>query len=151
MKPIQILKPTENITLENVKKSNYWELIALIVWNHYREKKYQNEKDIIISENYYGKHPTNGSRSYCSDWASPSYTEKDYIRTLGSIVIQFERSDYTTYIYLSVETGNVSYFGIYKDKTETRSPQYTGASTIQVMNWMLEHEFIKAKISHYIK
>jgi hypothetical protein len=48
------LRP-KNITLENVRKSNYWDLIASLVWNHYSEKEFQDESRIEITENWYGK------------------------------------------------------------------------------------------------
>lgn len=135
-----MLKPTNNITLENVKNSNYWELIALIVWNHYREEKYQDESSIKITEDWYGKHKSGGS--YNIKWNNPEFKEEGYVRTLYSIQIEFTRNDYITYIDIKVETGNISYFGIYTDKSKKRSPNYS-PSNINLMNWMLENKFIE--------
>ncbi len=134
------LQATNNITLENVRKSNYWELIALIVWNHYREKKFQEEENVIFSEEYYGK--GKGMSSHSSQWNDPNFTEGSCIRTLGSIRIKFIRSDYTTFININVETGNIYHFAIYNDKGNNKTPHHY-PQAIDLMNWMLEHEFIE--------
>ena len=42
----------KNINLESIKKSKYWDLIAILVWNHYSEKQYQDESMIEFEENY---------------------------------------------------------------------------------------------------
>lgn len=131
---------TKNITLENVKKSNYWELIALVVWNHYREKKYQDESKVQIIEQWYGK--SNGCSSHSDQWNNPNYSENKFVRTLDKIKIIFTRSDYTTFIGIDVETGNVSYYAIFNDKNNDRTPNLYPQS-IDLMNWMLEHDFIQ--------
>lgn len=45
----------QNITLENVKNSDYWNLIAILVWDHYSEKEEQDESKIKIEESWFGK------------------------------------------------------------------------------------------------
>jgi len=64
----------ENITLENVKKSNYWDLISILVWNHYSDKEYQEEDKIEITESWYGK--THGGSSHSSDWNNTNYQQE---------------------------------------------------------------------------
>lgn len=43
-----MLKP-KNITLERVKQSKYWDLIGIMIWNHYSEFRYQRESMIEIT------------------------------------------------------------------------------------------------------
>jgi len=40
----------QDITLEKIKQPNYWDLMAIIIWNHYSEEKYQDESKIKIEE-----------------------------------------------------------------------------------------------------
>lgn len=131
----------KNITLENVKKSKYWDLISILVWNHYSEEKYQDESAIEITENWYGKF--SGGSSHSDKWNSPDYCEEGCVRTLGSIVITFTRSDYVTYIYIHVN-GDISCFGQYVSaEKESKSPHYDGAQrNLTVTNWMMENNFI---------
>ncbi len=75
-----MLKVTNKLTLENVKKSNYWDLISYIVWNHYSETRYQDETLIEIKENWYGK-GENGNSSHNNYWNNADYTELNYKRT----------------------------------------------------------------------
>jgi len=135
----------KNITLENVKKSTYWKLISILVWNHYSELKYQEESAIEITEDWYGKCSSGGS--YASKWDTPGYFEEGYVRTLNAIVIKFTRSDYVTYIYIDT-TGNISCFGIYTDeeKGKSKSPHYEGSQkNLDITNWMIENNFIDIK------
>ena len=135
-----------NITLERVKNSNYWELIARIVWNHYREERYQDNSMVSFQEEWYGKQENGSSNS--DDWNNPDYTEKDYVRTLGDIKITFTRTDYVTHIYINVETGNIMYFGVYTDKEKTNQPCHHSAQAVQLMNWMLEHNLLSVESSN---
>jgi len=64
----------QNITLENVKKSDYWNLISILVWNHYSEEKYQDDSKIEIKEDWYGK--CNSGGSYSSYWDDPSHSKE---------------------------------------------------------------------------
>lgn len=132
-----------NITLENVKKSNYWKLISILVWNHYSEKRFQEESKIDIKEDWYGK--CNNGGSYAQRWNNPNFSEEGYVRTLNSIVITFTRNDYITYIYIHVD-GNIHCFGKYtnkKDIEEYKRPNYTGAErNLDITNWLLENNFI---------
>ena len=111
----------QNITLENVKKSDYWNLISILVWNHYSELEHQEESKIKIEESWFGKFPGGGSYSY--KWNDPNYSEEGSVRTLNAIVITLEREDYTTYIYLYVD-GNINCFGMYSDKSLKKTPHY---------------------------
>ena len=61
----------KNINLESIKKSNYWDLIAILVWNHYSEKSYQDESMIRIEENYYGY--SENVTSHNIKWNNPNY------------------------------------------------------------------------------
>lgn len=134
-----------NITLENVKKSKYWDLIAILVWNHYSEEKYQDETAIKITEKWYGKFP--GGSTHSSRWDDPNYSEKDCVRTLDSILITFTRSDYTTYIYIHAN-GNIHCFGKYidNDEYESKRPNYMGAQrNLDITNWLIENNFITIK------
>lgn len=135
----------KNITLENVKKSNYWDLIAILVWNHYTEKHYQDESKITMEESWYGKGENClSSSSYSSLWNNPNYTEKGFIRTLRTVRIIFERSDYITYININSINGNVSCYGIYTNKDCTKQPYYAGIqSNLDIVNWMIENNFIE--------
>lgn len=136
------LIPTNKITLENVKKSNYWKLISIVVWNHYIEEKYQDESMITIEESYYGKARNGGGTSSHGDkWNNAEYTEEYYIRVLGSVVITFKRSDFTTFFYINVETGNLNYFGFYNDKDKKGSPAFS-PKPIYICNWLLENKFL---------
>ena len=76
---------------------------------------------------------------------NPLYKDPNemFVRTLGSICIKFTRSDYITYIYISVETGNIYYFGIYINPIKQGSPNYHSAKAIELMNWALDNKFIK--------
>ena len=133
-----------NITLENVKKANLWELIAIIVWNHYREARFQEENMIEVSENWCGKTAYGNSTSFSNDWDNPEFTEKDFIRTLHSIDIKFTRSDYIVYIFIHVSDGNVNVYSKYTDKTNEKEPKlYFG--TTDVTNWLLENDLLKVE------
>jgi len=133
----------KNITLENVKKSNYWDLISILVWNHYSEKKYQDESCIEIKESWYGK-GEQGSSSHTIQWDNPLYSDEKFIRTLGQIVIVFKRSDYVTYIYIDLG-GNVHCFGQYlNNKEEFKVPNYDGIQrNLDITNWMISNGFIE--------
>lgn len=131
-----------NITLEKVKNSNLWELIALIVWNHYREERYQEENMIAVSEDWCGKSAEGGTISYSSDWNNPEHAENNLIRTLQSIQIKFTRTDYVVYISIKIDTGNISVFGIYTDKENKKNPHFYYGN-IDVTNWMLENNLLK--------
>ena len=130
-----------NITLENVKKSKYWDLISILVWNHYSEKKYQDESCIEITEDWCGKF--DGGSSHTHKWDDPNYSEEGYVRTLNAIVITFKRSDYITHIYIYCERGNINTFGSYIEKSN-KYPHYEGSKrNIDITNWMLENNLIK--------
>lgn len=133
------LIPTKDITLENVKNSNYWDLIAMCVWNHYSEERYQDNSKIEIKESWYGK--TKGGSSHNEKWNKSDYKEDNYVRTLGSIIITFKRSDFNTYISINVENGNVNVYGIYKKTEEIKSVNYT-IKPLNICNWMLNNGFI---------
>jgi len=129
----------QNITLENVKKSDYWNLISILVWNHYSEEKYQDDSKIEIKEDWYGK--CNSGGSYSSYWDDPSHSEDGYVRTLKSISIIFKRSDYDTYIHVNTD-GNIYCYGIYHDR-EQGAPDYGGAQrNLEITNWMIKNNFI---------
>lgn len=141
----------ENITLENVKKSKYWDLISILVWNHYAEKKFQDESMIEIKESYCGKSINGSSIMFSSDWNNPDYTEDGYERTLNAIKIIFTRSDYITYISITTN-GRVHTNGIYTDKTKTTQPHYSGAQrSIDITNWLLENKFVEYKSNDHSK
>ena len=129
-----------NITLDNIKNSDYWELIALVVWNHYREKKYQIESNISFKEEWYGK--TNGASSHHNRWNDPNFIKPPFIRTLRSIVIEFKRTDYITNIYINVETGNIYVYGYYTDTEKKALPNYI-IRTLDIVNWMLKNNLLK--------
>lgn len=133
-----------NITLEKVIKSNYWDLIAILVWNHYSEKKFQDNSMIEIKENWYGKARSGSSHS--NHWNDPNYSEPGYVRTLGNIVITFKRSDYITSIYINVN-GNIYTFGYYTDtniQPAGKSPVYEGVQrNLDLTNWMIKNNMLK--------
>ena len=133
----------QNITLENVKNSDYWNLIAILVWDHYSEKEEQDESKIKIEESWFGKlSKFPGGGSYSSKWNNPNYSEEGAVRTLNGIVITFTREDYTTYIYLHVD-GNVNCFGVYSDKSITKAPHYGGLGrNVDITNWLMKNNFI---------
>lgn len=140
IKPIQ-----KNITLENVKKSNYWDLIAILVWNHYSEKRFQDESQIEIKESYCGKSTTGSATMFSNSWDNPDYKEDGWIRTLYAVKIIFTRSDYVTHISINV-TGNISIFGLYTDKNKTTQPTYYGLhQTISIVNWLIKNKFVKSQ------
>lgn len=130
---------TKNITLESVKKSKYWDLIASLVWNHYSEKRYQDESAIEMKEDWFGK-ALNGS-THSSKWDDPNYSEEGYVRTLNAIVIKFTRTDYVTYIYIHAD-GNIYCFGKYTDEEKNKkSPNYNYRN-LDLTNWMIENNLI---------
>ena len=130
----------QNITLENVKKSDYWNLISILVWNHYSELEHQEESKIKIEESWFGKFPGGGSYSY--KWNDPNYSEEGSVRTLNAIVITFAREDYTTYIYLYVD-GNINCFGMYSDKSVKKVPYYGGLRrNLDITNWLMKNNFV---------
>lgn len=132
----------QNITLENVKKSDYWNLISILVWNHYSELEHQEESKIKIEESWFGKFP--GGGSYSNKWNDPNYSEEGSVRTLNAIVITFEREDYTTYIYLYVD-GNINCFGMYSDKSLKKTPHYEGLRrNLDITNWLMKNNFVTA-------
>lgn len=135
-----MLKSTNNITLENVKKSNYWDLISILVWNHYSEKHYQDETKLNFKEIWVGK--SKGVTSHNKMWNDPNHKEGDLVRTLDSILIIFERDDYITYIYIHAD-GNVNCFGMYTDKEKKQSPHYNMHSNLHIINWMINNNFIE--------
>lgn len=140
---MELVPVKENITLENVKNSNYWDLIAILVWNHYSEGKYQENDKIEIAESWYGK--KSGGSSHNSRWNNSNYTEEGYSRTLGGINITFTRSDYVTTITISV-SGNIGCYGYYADKNETKSPNYyTAQRNMDKTNWLLQNNFVTIK------
>ena len=135
---------SQNITLENVKKSDYWNLIAILVWNHYSEKQYQDESMIEFEENYRGV--SNGCSSYGKKWDDPNYTEPGLTRELSSILIIFKRTDYVTYIFIHID-GNITCFGKYinclTEEKKNKSPNYAGSQrNLSITNWMIENNFI---------
>ena len=134
----------KNITLENIKKSKYWDLIAILVWNHYSEKQYQNESMIEFEENYKGV--SNDCISYSKKLDDPNYTEPGLTRELSSILIIFKRTDYVTYIFIHID-GNITCFGKYvnclTEEKKNKSPNYTGSQrNLNITNWMIENNFI---------
>lgn len=131
---------SKNITLENVKKSNYWDLIAMIVWNHYSEKERQDESMVEISEDWCGK--TKGGSSHGKIWQDPSYTDGIHTRTLDKICIKFSRTDYITYIYINVSTGEISWYGLYTDKDKHDQPRFSCFKNIEMTNWLWSNNFI---------
>lgn len=132
----------KNITLENVKKSKYWELIAILEWNHYTEKQYQDESKITIEESWYGKGEDGISSSHSNLWDDPDYTQKGFIRSLRTIRIIFTRSDYITHINININ-GNISCYGIYTNGNDRKIPYYTGAQrNLDLTNWMIDNNFI---------
>ena len=138
----------KNITLENIKKSKYWDLIAILVWNHYSEKQYQDESMIEFEENYRGV--SDNCSSYNKNWNDPDYTEPGLIRELSSILITLKRSDYITYIFIHTN-GNISCFGKYinclTEEKKNTSPNYSGAQrNLSITNWMIENNLIKMNI-----
>lgn len=139
-----MLKPIKkNITLENVKKSDYWNLISILVWNHYSETRFQDESKIEITESWYGKGKS--SEAFGKNWDDPNYTEKGYKRTLKAICITFTRSDYVTTIYIN-NNGNINAFGTYSDKSKKSIPSLTGTQrNLDVTNWMIKNKFVKFK------
>lgn len=139
----------KNITLENVKLSTYWNLIAILVWNHYSEERYQEESAIEITEDWYGKCSSGGS--YSDFWNDPNHFEEGHVRTLNAIVIKFTRSDYETYIYIYVD-GNINCFGFYTKRDEQgnlKSPHYEGRDrNLDLTNWMMENSFIDVELEN---
>lgn len=131
-----------NITLEKIKNSNYWELIALVVWNHYRESRYQDESLIEITEDWYGKRIDGHGSAGGNVWQNENHQEKDYVRTLQYIEIKFARTDYNTYILINVEDGNIRVYGIYNDKNNHKSPTYNFGS-LDVTNWMIDNDLLR--------
>lgn len=137
---LQIQSIKENITLENIRKSNYWDLIAMLVWNHYSEEKYQDESAITITEKWYGK--CIGGSSHSSEWNNFNYFIKGYVRTLMSIQIKFTRSDYITYIDITTD-GNIYCHGYYTNKNEDGYPNYsTACRNINKTNWLFENNLV---------
>lgn len=134
-----------NITLKKVKNSNLWELFAIVIWDHYKEQKYQNNSMIEISEDWYGVNK-NGSSSIRIEWNDKNYKENDFKRTLRSIVIKFSRTDYTTYFYINVKTGNINVFAHYTDQTGRNNPVFYLRS-VDICNWMLENNLIKISLT----
>ena len=132
-----------NITLENVKKSNYWDLIAILVWNHYSEKHYQDESKITIEEVWYGKDINGSGCEMSSQWNNPNHTREGCVRTLHSIKIIFTRNDYTTHININVN-GNISCYGFYSKNDDDKYPNYHGAQrNLDITNWMLDNHFLQ--------
>lgn len=133
----------ENITLENVKNSNYWDLIAILVWNHYSESRFQDESKIEITESWCGK--SKGSVCFSSEWDKPDYTEEGYTRTLWGIRIVFTRTDYITHINLTT-SGRISIWGYYVDKSKKSSPIFDGfQNALGIINWQLHNKFVEFK------
>lgn len=130
----------KNITLENIKKSNYWDLIAILIWNHYRDEEEQDESAITMDEQWYGLNKTGSSSSHRVKWNNPSYKEPDYTRTLYSIKITFVRTDYTTYIDIKLD-GTVVCIGRYSDPTKKGYLSYS-YSSLDVVNWLCKNDFI---------
>lgn len=136
---------TKNITLENVKKSNYWGLIAILVWNHYNDIDEQDESRISFRESFYGQ--GDGCSSHSSDWDNPEYKQDGYVRTLESIIITLKRDDYDTFIYIH-SNGRINIIGQYTDDYKKRykltsSPEYRGISNqLKIVNWLIENDFI---------
>lgn len=136
---IQSIK--ENITLENVKKSNYWDLLAILIWNHYNDPKYQEGVEIQIYENWYGVGIA--SESHSAKWDSPGYSEGGYVRTLNSIVIKLIRSDYTVFIHIRT-SGNITCYGFYNRKEEQKQPYFSGIQrNMEQTNWLLQNNFVE--------
>lgn len=132
----------KNITLENVRKSNYWKLISILVWNHYTEKEHQDENAITIKEQWCGT--GGGFTSLNDNWDNPNYSEPGLIRQLECIKIIFKRHDYITHIYIHA-SGNIDCFGLYTDtdKTINECPYYYGSKrNLDITNWMLENSFL---------
>lgn len=131
------------ITLENVRNSDYWGLISLIVWNHYSEKKHQEGYKISFEEEWYGKATNNSGSQHSENWKNPSYTVPNYIRTMSGITIRFEREDYSVRIKLSCESGCIHSSGRYnvKETGERGRLKLQTYNIMQISNWMLKHNF----------
>ena len=131
----------KNITLENVKESKYWDLIAILVWNHYSEERYQDNSCIEIKEQWCGI--SNIGSLHSNLWNNPDFKEDGFIRTLNYIEIKFKRSDYITYININTD-GNIHCFGFYTDKKNEKTPNYHNAQrNLDITNWMLDNGFIE--------
>lgn len=132
----------KEITLENIKKSNYWELIAILVWNHYSDLEYQNESSLDFSENWYGEGEDNQSSSNSSLWNDPLHSEIGYTRKLLSIKITLKRPDYISYIHIYT-SGRIYCLGRYTDENKKCRPNYSGNSrNLDLTNWLFQNNFI---------
>ncbi len=134
-----MLKPN-NITLERIKQSNYWDLIGIMIWNHYSEERYQDRSMIEIKESWYGQ-GEKGSSSHNYNWDNPNHKEEGYIRTLGNILIILKRTDYESTIFIDVKNGNINVYAVYTDREIKKQP-YFYYGTTDVTNWMLENDLL---------
>lgn len=131
----------ESYTIEHVLDSDYWGLIAILIWEHYSEKNRQDPNKITVTEKWYGK--ASWGSSHNSNWQDPNHTEKDYTRTLSGIIITFKGSDYTAHIKLSV-SGNVATNAYYNSKNEDAKPFFYGPErNLDITNWLINNNFIK--------
>lgn len=130
------------LTLENVKKSNYWDLIALIVWGHYTDQKFQEDSKITISEKWYGVGECGANSYHTDEWNNPDFKKDGFVRTLQSIKIHFERNDYNTHIGLDL-SGTINYFALSNETHKTVNLQ--NYNSLAITNWMLENNFFEIK------
>jgi hypothetical protein len=137
----------EKITLSNVKKSNYWDLLALIVWNHYSEERFQDESMVDISEQWHGL-ADDGNGSYSSShWQNKNHTQEGYTRTLESIQIKLTRSDYIARINLTIGSGAVHFYAhSVLEEENFKHRRLNVYNSLAITNWMLTNEFFKIEI-----
>lgn len=134
---------SNNISLENLRSSDYWKLVSIVVWNHYSEEKFQNDGDIDLKEVWYGKSIEGRSSNHSESWDSEDYSLDGYVRSLHAVRVILRRLDYCTYINI-LHTGDVTVFGKYNDH-RSKSPSYS-YSGLKVTNWMLENGFLKVNL-----
>tara|TARA_R110000772_G_scaffold154835_2_gene265883 strand:- start:278 stop:700 length:423 start_codon:yes stop_codon:yes gene_type:complete len=129
----------EQITLENVSNSNYWDLIGLIIWSHYSEKHHQDDSMISFEEKWYGKRNNDSGGQYSPDWKNPSHKAEGYTRTMTGVVIKFKRPDYTARITISLN-GCVHHFGI-ENSDDRKTVHFNKHNSLAITNWMLSNDF----------
>lgn len=128
------LVPTKNITLENVKNSDYWSLLSICVWSHLKEERFKEESRISFSEGWYGKGGPGHSR-HGREWNDPNYSLEGYTRTLKKITITYKEIDKSTDIIINPETGNISKF--------SSSVGDVGINkNVEICNWLLDNGFL---------
>jgi len=135
-----MLQATNRITLKNVKKSDYWNLIALIVWNHFSEKTFQNENLIQITEEWFGVSKDGKYYLTGPQWNSRTYTFKDFKRTLCCIKLTLTRHNYTVYIKIYTD-GNITHSAQYNQVSTPYTPQFY-PKALDLMNWCIKNNFL---------